>query len=174
MNQRLPLIPAVVVIVVLLAVLAGASAVAAQLGSGPDQPVRFPHDVHISVAQLDCTFCHRNVDKGANASVPAVQQCMFCHSVVTGSGEQQQREIGKVREAFQNGDGIDWIRVHRVPDHVRFVHSAHIKAGVSCATCHGPVETMKKVAQVRPLKMGDCVSCHRANNAPTDCTTCHK
>ena len=32
---------------------------------------------------------------------------------------------------------------------------------------------MVKVEQVRPLKMGDCVNCHRDNGAPTDCTTCH-
>jgi hypothetical protein len=24
------------------------------------------------------------------------------------------------------------------------------------------------------LKMGTCVDCHRDNNAPTDCTFCHK
>jgi hypothetical protein len=29
------------------------------------------------------------------------------------------------------------------------------------------------VEQVRDLKMGDCVDCHRENNAPTDCLTCH-
>ena len=174
MNQRPPLLVAVVVVVVVLAVLAGAQAVAASLSQGPEQPIAFPHDVHATALQLDCTFCHRNADKGLNASVPAVQQCMFCHSVVTGGSENAQREIGKVREAFQDGEPIDWIRVHRVPDHVRFVHEAHIRAGFNCATCHGDVAKMKRVAQVRPLKMGDCVSCHRANNAPTDCTTCHK
>jgi len=26
---------------------------------------------------------------------------------------------------------------------------------------------------VEPLKMGQCVDCHRKNDAPTDCTTCH-
>jgi len=43
-----------------------------------------------------------------------------------------------------------------------------------CIQCHGNVPNMAQVQQVRPLKMGDCVSCHRQNNAPTDCTTCHK
>jgi hypothetical protein len=42
-----------------------------------------------------------------------------------------------------------------------------------CSTCHGDVASMTKVSQVKPLKMSDCVDCHRDNGAPTDCTTCH-
>lgn len=185
MSQRPPLLVGVVVIVVALAVLAGAQVVTAQLGQGPEQPIGFTHLTHAGTLQIDCTFCHRNVTKGSNASIPPVQQCMFCHSVVT-TGERPEApvEIAKLREAFQNQQPIDWIRVHRVPDTVRFVHEAHVR-GLSalnpgapvvnlCATCHGNVTTMTKVKQVRPLKMGDCVACHRQNNAPTDCTTCHK
>jgi hypothetical protein len=36
------------------------------------------------------------------------------------------------------------------------------------------VKTMTQVHQVRSLEMGWCVGCHRQNNAPTDCWTCHK
>ena len=39
---------------------------------GPDQPIAFPHTVHVGELGLDCTFCHRNVTKGAAATVPAV------------------------------------------------------------------------------------------------------
>ena len=42
-----------------------------------------------------------------------------------------------------------------------------------CSICHGDVGSMVKVEQVRPLKMGGCVDCHRDYKAPTDCTTCH-
>jgi hypothetical protein len=47
-----------------------------------------------------------------------------------------------------------------------------VPSGV-CATCHGDVKAVRQVEQVRTLKMGDCVDCHRANNAPTDCAVCH-
>jgi hypothetical protein len=60
-----------------------------------------------------------------------------------------------------------------MPDHVRFTHEPHIQAGVACATCHGDVGTMREVTQTRSLRMGDCVACHRENNAPTDCFKCH-
>lgn len=140
--------------------------------SAPRQPVAFSHARHAGELGIQCEFCHRNVTTGAAATVPAVQQCMFCHEVVRGSAVNAS-EIDKVRTAWAEGTPINWIRVHRVPDHVRFIHEPHIRVGVACATCHGPVDTMQQVRQVRSLKMGDCVNCHRQNNAPTDCVVCH-
>ncbi len=150
---------------------------------GPDQPIAFPHTVHAGSEEeggigLDCTFCHRNVTQGAAATVPAVGLCMSCHSVV---GDDLP-EVEKLRDYHAQSRPIDWVRVHRLPDHVRFNHQAHVQffserdgipPSAVCATCHGPVEKMEKVRQVEPLKMGDCVDCHRDYSAPTDCTTCH-
>ncbi|MBI4298949.1 MAG: cytochrome c3 family protein [Chloroflexi bacterium] len=147
-------------------------------GEGPDQPIAFPHTVHVEQIGLDCTFCHRNVTKGATAGIPPVQQCMFCH-IIAGDGKP---EVEKLRTAFANEQPIDWVRVHRLPDHVRFIHEAHIsffsqknniEPSAVCSTCHGDVGGMTKVKQVRSLKMGDCVNCHRDYDAPTDCLTCH-
>ena len=177
---------------------------------GPTQPIAFPHTVHVEQLGLDCTFCHRNVTEGAAATIPAVALCMSCHEVV-GDGIE---EVQKLRDTFDAGLAINWVRVHRVPDHVHFVHEAHVRrfsgvrpvvedlvtdplaqirlteareikpdasvgetldiaASATCTICHGDVGGMVKVEQVRSLKMSDCVDCHRDNNAPTDCTTCH-
>ena len=145
---------------------------------GPTQPIAFPHTAHVEQLGLDCTFCHRNVTRGAAATIPAVGLCMTCHKTV-GDGLP---EVEKLRAIFEAGQPIDWVRVHRVPDHVHFVHEAHIRffserdgvaPSAACSTCHGDVGAMTKVRQVRSLKMGDCVDCHRDNNAPTDCVTCH-
>ena len=145
---------------------------------GPDQPIAFPHSTHVQDLGMDCTFCHRNVKKEAAASVPATGLCMTCHSTI-GDGLE---EIEKMRSLYDNERSIHWVRVHRVPDHVHFVHEAHIryfseKQGVQasqvCQTCHGDVGSMEKVRQVETLKMGDCVGCHKDNGAPTDCTICH-
>ena len=78
---------------------------------------------------------------------------------------------------------IAWVRVHNLPDFVRFDHSAHVGSGVACQTCHGPVESMERVRQHASLSMGWCVNCHRDANerglngtrvyASLDCTTCH-
>ena len=149
---------------------------------GPDQPIAFPHTTHVEELGLDCTFCHREVEKSAEATIPSAALCMTCHQAVAGTTEAAQAEIKKLRDTYSDGDAINWVRVHRVPDHVHFVHEAHIKFfserdGVEpaavCSTCHGDVGSMEKVRQVRTLKMSDCVDCHRDNSAPTDCTTCH-
>ena len=82
---------------------------------GPDQPIDFPHTTHVQDLGLDCTFCHREVTKSAQATIPAVGLCMTCHQAVAGSTESAQAEIKKLRDAFSDGDAIDWLRVHRVP-----------------------------------------------------------
>lgn len=152
------------------------------MGEGPEQPIDFPHTTHVEELGLDCVFCHREVTTSAQASIPAVALCMTCHQAVDGSDDDAMAEIKKLRDAYEEGDAIDWVRVHRVPDHVHFVHEAHIRYfserdGVEptavCSTCHGDVGTMERVSQVESLKMADCVECHRENDAPTDCTTCH-
>jgi hypothetical protein len=154
----------------------------------PDQPIAFSHAFHAGAVSdgglnLDCTFCHRNVAVGAAATIPSVEQCMFCHAYVAGTSDSAMTEIQKIRDASEAGLPIDWNRVHRLPDHVEFVHDAHIRYFTEqnnvapsqvCSTCHGDVDTMAKVKQVRALKMGDCVSCHREYSAPTDCTICHR
>jgi Cytochrome c7 and related cytochrome c/Class III cytochrome C family len=142
---------------------------AAQPPAPPVQPIAFDHRIHIQVAALDCAFCHRTAATGVSAGLPDVQLCMNCHQTVG----QGQPEIEKVRTAWLHQQAIDWQRVDRVPDHTRFEHDAHIQAGIACATCHGPVEQMQQVVQVRSLKMADCVACHQQNNAPTECSTCH-
>ena len=145
---------------------------------GPQQPIAFSHELHAGDLGIDCTFCHRNVAKGAAAGIPAAEQCAFCHAVIA----KDSPEVQKVLTALETNQPIDWVRVHRLPDHVRFVHEVHIRffsqrdnvpASAVCATCHGNVAAMERVKQVRLLRMGDCVDCHREFNAPTDCVVCH-
>ena len=147
-------------------------------GDGPQQPIAFPHTTHVSQAGIDCQFCHRTVSTDEAASIPAVAQCQFCHDFGKIDGTQSDSdtaaaELAKLFDDAGNPQAINWVRVHRVPDHVQFVHAPHIQQGISCSTCHGDVGSMEVVKQVRNLKMRDCVDCHRDNNAPTDCTTCH-
>ena len=182
----------------------------------PEQPIAFSHTVHAGTdilldingaarvgangeelhgLGLDCTFCHRTVTTSAQAGIPAVQLCSFCHRVVGSESNVQFEQLrGAGLEPFVGA--INWQRVHRLPDSVRFVHDPHIRfltdnpgvignadssiTGLAsaqpaqvCSTCHGSVATMEKVKQVEPLKMGQCVNCHRDNNAPVDCSTCH-
>ncbi len=181
------------------------------LGNAPPQPIAFPHTVHAGPpeaggAGIQCEFCHRNVTKGAAATVPAVENCLFCHNQINaetqvGTTSANLTEVQRVVDRFKDDNPIDWERVHRLPDHVRFVHEAHIRfltqgesrtvslpmgdgrpmqlpltVGQACSVCHGDVASMTEVQPQagQSLKMGTCVDCHRETNVATDCTICHK
>jgi len=140
-------------------------------GYAPDQPIPFDHSLHVGQNQIQCQYCHNQVEINKHSNIPALSTCMNCHLVV----KTDSPHIQKLREAYDNGKSIPWVKVHMLPDHVKFNHSAHVGRGVNCQTCHGPVETMAKVYQHSDLSMGWCVNCHRQpeNKAPINCSTCH-
>ncbi len=187
-----------------------------------EQPIDFPHTVHAGMdilfdengnprldannnsltgAGLDCVFCHHTVTTESSAGIPALELCSACHTYF---GAADNAGLITLREAAgvvgEQPYDIEWRRVHRLPDHVRFSHEPHVRyltsnpsainslneppdssvlsqstvgASQVCSTCHGNIASMEQVFQVEPLKMGQCVSCHRQNEAPTDCATCH-
>jgi hypothetical protein len=83
---------------------------------------------------------------------------MNCHSMVRKSSEK----LTPVLESYATGMPVEWIRVHDLPDYVYFNHSAHVRRGVGCVSCHGRIDTMEVVTQVEPLSMGWCLDCHRS------------
>lgn len=95
--------------------------------------------------------------------------CMGCHKIVA----TDKPNIKILTEKFKKNEPIEWVKVHDLPDYVRFTHKRHVAAGLQCQECHGPVETMDVLEQVAPLQMGWCLSCHKAKNAPTACQACH-
>lgn len=162
--------------ILVLALLIGfAACVNPREGYAPEQPIAFSHQLHAGVNQIPCQYCHVSVGESHKASIPSVNTCMNCHSQVSGRTPQGKREIQKIRNAWKTGDPIDWVKVHDLPDHVRFSHQPHIMAGKDCVECHGQVNTMDVVATQNELNMGWCVNCHRQpeNNAPIECFTCH-
>ncbi|MEZ4407317.1 MAG: cytochrome c3 family protein [Polyangiales bacterium] len=128
-----------------------------QVGYAPRQPVPYSHWLHAGQMGMDCRYCHANIERAAHAMVPPTQTCMNCHSLVRTSSAR----LAPVRESWESGQAIPWVRVHRLPDHAYFDHSAHLSAGVGCASCHGRVDQMDVVRQVQPLSMGWCLECHR-------------
>jgi hypothetical protein len=139
------------------------------------QPIAFPHGKHAGEFQIDCQYCHFSAERSVDAGIPPVASCMGCHSVVV--GRNQPEEVQKLRDFWQRGEAIPWVRIYKVPDHVKFPHMRHVAAdagALECQECHGVVEEMEVIEEVeQPLKMGWCVDCHRQNEASVDCTVCH-
>jgi hypothetical protein len=76
----------------------------------------------------------------------------------------------KTKFAYTNkGKGIEWTRVHNLPDFAYYNHSQHVTvAGLECQTCHGPVEGMHRVEQYSQLTMQWCLDCHKTTAVKMD------
>lgn len=141
-------------------------------GDTTQQPIAFPHDIHVTDYQIDCQYCHYSADRSVDAGMPPVGTCMGCHTVIPGS--QNPDEVQTLRDFASRGEAIPWVRVYKVADHVHFPHMRHVTAGVECQFCHGQVQEMGVVEEVaQPLSMGWCVSCHEERAVSRDCTVCH-
>jgi hypothetical protein len=158
------------------------------------QPIAFPHNVHVQTYKIDCQYCHADARRSEFAGLPSVTRCMGCHKITAAD----KPEIKKLAEYAAKNQPIPWERVNVMPEFVHFPHKAHLRAGLRCQTCHGPVENMTTFAAQTgprlsndllnlvglrpaqpPLSMGWCIDCHREQNAtrntqaPLDCVTCH-
>lgn len=127
------------------------------VGYAPEQPVPFSHQVHAGQLGLDCQYCHNQVTESRYANIPATQTCMNCHNQIQTDSE----DLAPVRESWETGEPIEWIRVHMLPDFAYFNHAAHVNVGVGCESCHGRVDRMDVVHQAEPLSMSWCLDCHR-------------
>ncbi|MEW6731142.1 MAG: cytochrome c3 family protein [Acidobacteriota bacterium] len=162
-----------------------------QQGYAPVQPINFSHKLHAGDNQISCLYCHSAAEKSKLAGLPATSVCLNCHSQI----KKDSPEIQKLSASYVENQPIEWVKVHNLPNHVVFNHSRHVNAGMKCQQCHGPVETMDRIAQANTLSMGMCISCHRTHrdvtldsagkpvlsNSParvklqasTDCSVCH-
>ncbi|MGC9341319.1 MAG: cytochrome c3 family protein, partial [Bacteroidales bacterium] len=128
----------------------------------PDQPIKFSHTIHAGQNKTDCLYCHASAEYSKSAGIPGSNVCMNCHLIVRNGTRSGAWEINKVIQAHENGEAIEWIRVHNNPDHVFFSHAQHVSiGGVECQECHGEVESMDRIVQVSDLSMGWCIECHR-------------
>ena len=145
---------------------------------GPEQPIAFSHELHAGKLGMNCLYCHYGAEKSPIANIPPVGTCMGCHKIAAAD----RPEVQKLAGYFERNEPIPWVEVHRLPAHVKFDHRRHVKAGIQCTDCHGPVQTMPVMIQHAPMKMGWCVSCHRQDMenprdpehpASLDCLVCH-
>ena len=123
-----------------------------------EQPIQFSHAHHVGGMGLDCRYCHTSVEKSSFAGIPPTKTCINCHSQIWSNAPI----LEPVRASFRDDTPLNWIRVNDLPDFVYFNHQIHVKQGVGCATCHGPVDKMALMYQAKSLQMEWCLDCHRA------------
>jgi hypothetical protein len=133
------------------------SSYATGAGVAREQPVPFSHQHHVSGLGIDCRYCHTSVETSGFAGVPPIRTCMNCHNQIWNSSPL----LEPIRESYRSGKPLAWARVHNLADFVYFNHSIHLKKGVGCSTCHGPVHQMPLTWQHASLHMEWCLDCHR-------------
>jgi hypothetical protein len=178
----------------------------ARKGYEPRQPILFRHTrmagapvwqtnekgekVNAGGFGIPCVYCHTMPYKGRHSTVPSTAVCMNCHSTVGLNKEW----VLKMKEYWDRGEPISWVKVHDLPDFVYYDHAAHLNAKdaqgrpllpladaqgkpmVVCENCHGKVEAMEIVSVQNAFNMQWCLDCHRKPEmkASTDCVTCHR
>ena len=143
---------------------------------GPRQPIFFRHDIHAGQFKINCQYCHYSVSVSSEPGIPSMATCMNCHLVIGGTDSTAQREIAKVRDAYNTNTPVEWSRVYFLARHAHFPHMRHINAmgPNACATCHGDVTRTPQVFKVNNVNnMGFCINCHLERNVSRDCSVCH-
>jgi hypothetical protein len=132
--------------------------------------------------KIDCQYCHSAVDKSRFATIPSTAVCMNCHSVA----RKNKPEILKLAKYYAEKKPIEWKRIHKLADFAYFNHSVHVNKGINCTKCHGDIDKMDVVGQMKSFTMGACLDCHRnahlklpeiagqIKNGPENCAACHR
>jgi hypothetical protein len=128
------------------------------VGYQPTQPIPYSHALHAGELGIDCRYCHSTVEEAGHAAIPPTETCMNCHARV----KTNSIKLAPLRESWAHDTPVEWTKVHDLPDYVYFNHSAHVRRGVGCVSCHGRIDEMPVVYQHEPLSMGWCLDCHRA------------
>ncbi|MEO7964366.1 MAG: cytochrome c3 family protein [Gemmatimonadaceae bacterium] len=171
-RRKWALVPAFFAIATAATLLSAYSGASSSQGYAPEQPINFPHPTHVQTLGMNCLYCHFSANKSPDPGLPAVGTCMGCHTIIgpqrpaiDGKPARKSVEIAKLQAFAPIGQPekwkpIPWVRIHKLPEYVHFPHMRHVNAGVTCQTCHGPVQGMQRVYQNASLNMGWCINCH--------------
>jgi hypothetical protein len=176
-------------------VLIGALMANPRKGYAPKQPIPFQHskmaaepdwrldadgkEVNFGGHGIPCRYCHTMPYEGRHSTLPSTDTCMNCHSVVG----QDKEWVLVLKDYWERGEPIPWVKVHDLPDFAYYDHSVHLNAvdelgqpKLDCVNCHEDVENHDVVEVRTEFNMGWCIECHRepGMDAPIDCIVCHR
>jgi hypothetical protein len=128
--------------------------------------VRFSHRLHKEDAELDCAYCHKNVEKsgsGTDDLMPRKDSCSECHDV---EDENTCGQCHLTKEAKGPAKILSYNPL--------FPHSKHSGEGFDCELCHRGISLSKKESETYLPKMKLCMDCHREKGISDGCATCHR
>ena len=66
------------VLIALLVVLSGAVWGISLTQTTPEQPIQFPHNLHVGLG-IQCLYCHSGALRGPSPGIPTETKCWGCH-----------------------------------------------------------------------------------------------
>src|ERR1700750_56691 len=134
-RRKWTAIPGLIALATAAIVLSAYSGASSSQGSQPQQPINFPHTVHVQQLGMNCLYCHYAANKSPDPGLPAVSTCMGCHSIIGPARPAipafrargyTSTEIQKLVNYSKSGLPIPWVRIHKVPEYVHFPHMRHV------------------------------------------------
>ena len=127
----------------------------------PRQPIEFDHWQHVTkegdeTPQLECTFCHENVDKSSHATIPNITTCMGCHDSI----KTESPEVQKLAAFAERKEQPPWRRVYWLEPEANAYYTQ--------------VGQMHRVRREVNQTMGWCMDCHTSRGVSVDCYVCHR
>lgn len=67
-----------------------------QQGYQPEQPIKFSHQLHAGLQQIDCQYCHDGARRSKHSVIPAANTCMNCHKAIEKGSLYGTAELTKI------------------------------------------------------------------------------
>ena len=132
--------------------------------SGAVQPLKFSHRVHVEEEKEPCDACHKEFKTANVAGRPRLKACLECHDEEPLSDSPEEAKLVKFIAASRE---LPWVRLTRIPRHVRFSHQRHVVVGaIDCTACHGDIGKLAAPPSTPlvAIDMNFCMDCHRSKS----------
>ncbi len=67
-----------------------------QQNYAPEQPIKFSHETHAGLHQIDCQYCHDGARRSKHSVIPATNTCMNCHRAIKKGSKYGTEELTKI------------------------------------------------------------------------------
>lgn len=71
-----------------------------QQGYEPQQPIKFSHQQHAGIQQIDCQYCHDGARRSKHSVIPGLNTCMNCHNAIKVGSNYGTAELTKIYAAI--------------------------------------------------------------------------
>ena len=95
-RRKWALVPGFAALAVAVAVLSAYSGASSSQNFAPEQPIAFPHPVHVQTLGMNCLYCHYSANKSPDPGLPAVGTCLGCHNHPQGLSPKKDWKVGDV------------------------------------------------------------------------------